>query len=279
MIPTYIILLVSAYCPCEICCGDSADGKTATGRSAYTKGVATDWAVIARGSRIDIPGYKNWALVDDTGGALRAATKRGKIQIDVRFQSHKRALRWGVKTLKCRVWRKKREEKELTGGFIKACVAPWLRYNRQCLMVCFERDLGYFVSGQPDILAISKEHFVIEVEVKVSVSDFRKDKKKRKWEMEGGGFLRNVRQFYYAVPKNMVEKIKDDIPRSCGLMAIDDFYHHRLNDNVAIIKKAPTNRAAERVTLPTAIRMAKAQTGTLCYLAKKVWGLEKKCSG
>lgn len=107
MIPTYIILLVSAYCPCEICCGDSANGKTATGRSAYTRGVATDWSVIARGSRIDIPGYKNWALVDDTGGALRAATRRGKIQIDVRFNSHRQALRWGVKTLKCRVWRKR----------------------------------------------------------------------------------------------------------------------------------------------------------------------------
>lgn len=89
---------VTAYCPCKICCGNHANGKTATGRDAYKNGVAVDPTIIPLGSRLDIPGYGNWQLADDVGGAIK------NNHIDVRFKTHKEALKWGTKTIKIRVW-------------------------------------------------------------------------------------------------------------------------------------------------------------------------------
>lgn len=103
----WLILIVSAYCPCSICCGKSADGKTATGRDANLPGVAVDKTVIPLGSRLDIPGYNrgsngngSWILADDTGKVIKG------FRIDVRFETHKEALEWGRKKLRVRVWKK-----------------------------------------------------------------------------------------------------------------------------------------------------------------------------
>jgi len=79
---------VTAYCPCEKCCGEYADGLTATGKDAYTKGVAVDPKVIPLGSTIHIPGYGT-VEADDVGGAIKGA------KIDVRFRTHKEAKQWG----------------------------------------------------------------------------------------------------------------------------------------------------------------------------------------
>lgn len=94
-----ILATVTAYCPCSICCGQFSDGKTSTGRDAFkTRGVAADPKVIPYGSVVKIPGYGSFK-VDDTGGAMRQATKSGRVHIDLRFNSHKQALKFGRKNL------------------------------------------------------------------------------------------------------------------------------------------------------------------------------------
>lgn len=96
--PFYRVFRVTAYCPCEKCCGVHSNGKTATGKNAFSKGVAVDKNVIKIGSRLDIPGYGSWIEADDVGGAIRGG------RLDVRFSSHEDALKWGVKKLRVRVW-------------------------------------------------------------------------------------------------------------------------------------------------------------------------------
>lgn len=93
-------MTVTAYCPCEKCCSiEFSDGKTAIGRDAYkTKGVAVDRSKIPLNSHLDIPGYGNWIVADDVGGAIRGN------RLDVRFPTHREALKWGVKKLRVRVW-------------------------------------------------------------------------------------------------------------------------------------------------------------------------------
>jgi len=100
----------TAYCPCRRCCGNHADGRTATGRCAYSAGVAVDPGVIPLGARLDIPGYTrgaggngSWIPADDVGGAIDGA------HIDVRFRTHSEALRWGVRRIRVRVWTRSRK--------------------------------------------------------------------------------------------------------------------------------------------------------------------------
>ena len=104
--PNTMRVIATAYCPCRICCGRHADGKTATGRSAWLAGVAVDPSAIPLGLHLDIPGYNrgpnkngSWIRADDTGSAIK-----GNI-IDVRFKTHQEAVQWGRKSITVRIWR------------------------------------------------------------------------------------------------------------------------------------------------------------------------------
>lgn len=80
---------VTAYCPCEKCCGAYANGYTATGAKA-TQGVtvAADPAVLPMGTEIELDGHTY--TVQDTGGAIAGN------RLDLYFDNHEDALRWGV---------------------------------------------------------------------------------------------------------------------------------------------------------------------------------------
>lgn len=90
---------VTAYCPCEKCCGDDADGITSKGVDANLPGIASDPKRVAYGTVLSIPGYGT-ASVDDTGGAMRRASV---VHLDVRFKTHQEALNWGVQTLEVEI--------------------------------------------------------------------------------------------------------------------------------------------------------------------------------
>jgi 3D (Asp-Asp-Asp) domain-containing protein len=85
---------VTAYCPCEICCGKGAMGLTASGRHvSYNNGqfVAADTDVLPFGTKLLIPGYSDQTPIEviDRGGAIKGQ------KLDVFFDSHQRALQWG----------------------------------------------------------------------------------------------------------------------------------------------------------------------------------------
>jgi len=85
---------VTAYCPCAKCCGQFADGFTATGTRADHPLVAAP-PCIPFGTRMHVPGYAGdeWVHVEDRGGAIQGA------RLDVLYPTHQEALRWGVRDL------------------------------------------------------------------------------------------------------------------------------------------------------------------------------------
>ena len=93
---------VTAYCPCEKCCGKYSNGQTACGHKIRPGDafVAAD-KEYSFGTEIIIPGYENAAPVKvlDRGGAIRGN------RLDVFFSSHEEALKWGVKHLDVKVRR------------------------------------------------------------------------------------------------------------------------------------------------------------------------------
>ena len=85
--------MITAYCPCAICCPGTADNLTSTMTNARKRGVAVDPRRIPYGSLLYVPGY-GFALADDTGAAMRRAPS---LHIDVRFRTHAQALKWGAR--------------------------------------------------------------------------------------------------------------------------------------------------------------------------------------
>lgn len=80
---------ITAYCPCEKCCGKS-DGITATGVKATAgRTIAVDPDVIPYGTELFIDGFTYRA--EDTGGSIKGN------KLDIFFANHLEALEWGVR--------------------------------------------------------------------------------------------------------------------------------------------------------------------------------------
>src|SRR3989304_205232 len=99
---------------------------------------------------------------------------------------------------------------------MRAAVIGWLRYQQRCMVVCWERSPFAQHNYRPDIIGVNRERKVIEVEVKQTFGDFKKNFKKRglQWRYEWP-----VR-YYFAVPRKLVEKVKPLLPEGCGLITL-----------------------------------------------------------
>ncbi|MBN1817855.1 MAG: 3D domain-containing protein [Sedimentisphaerales bacterium] len=91
---------VTAYCPCRICCGKNSDGKTACMHKIKLGDtfVAAD-KMFSFGTEMIIPGYNNNEPVEvlDRGRLIKG------YRLDVFFNSHAAAQKWGTKYLDVKV--------------------------------------------------------------------------------------------------------------------------------------------------------------------------------
>lgn len=102
----WMVFKATAYCPCEKCCGDWAKNRpngivyTANGEVAK-EGVtiAADWDVLPPGTEVEIEGI-GIRKVQDRGGAIRGN------RIDIYFETHKQALKFGVQKVRLRIIRR-----------------------------------------------------------------------------------------------------------------------------------------------------------------------------
>lgn len=83
---------VTAYCPCEKCCGRWADGHFADGSPVGGKAIAADTSIYPFGTTFNVPGY-GVAVVKDRGGAIKGN------RLDLYFSTHQAALNWGRQTI------------------------------------------------------------------------------------------------------------------------------------------------------------------------------------
>ena len=98
---------VTAYCPCSVCCGPLAEGRTANGR-VIRRG---DRFVAAPkhypfGTEIIVPQYNRAQPIKvlDRGGAITGN------RLDLFFPSHAKAAKWGVKYLNVKVKTNRQQE-------------------------------------------------------------------------------------------------------------------------------------------------------------------------
>jgi 3D (Asp-Asp-Asp) domain-containing protein len=87
---------VTAYCPCEVCCGPRACGITATGKRAVGAIAAVDPRRVRLGMMVLVPGA-GWLAAEDTGRDIVGN------RVDVLLPTHEAARRWGVRWLPVRV--------------------------------------------------------------------------------------------------------------------------------------------------------------------------------
>jgi len=99
---TTVRMRVTAYCACPICCGKNADGYTACMHKIRPGDtfVAAD-KKYAFGTEMIVPGYNDGrpVFVKDRGRVITGE------RLDLFFDSHETALRWGVRYLDVQIRR------------------------------------------------------------------------------------------------------------------------------------------------------------------------------
>ena len=164
---------------------------------------------------------------------------------------------------------------------LKAVIASYWRYVRQCPMVALEANCqleAFNDGGQADVLAINKDRLLIETEVKVSLDDFRRDRNKLKHRhLKENDSRWPTAYFYFAVPweiANKVSMVCEQLYPYAGVLGTrgGDEY------DVAVYRQ-PKVRIARKLSLLQVTRMAREQSATVCRLAKEVAELRAKGEG
>lgn len=122
----------------------------------------------------------------------------------------------------------------MNSKFIQSAVQKWLYDRSNVYQATNYCRSGYFES---DILAVTPAMIVTEIEIKVSVSDYRADFKKTHKHYRMQNPLANVNskvpnRFFYACPAGMLNT-SHNIPAYAGLIWVHE------NGTVEMVKQAP----------------------------------------
>lgn len=172
----------------------------------------------------------------------------------------------------------------MTAAEVKAMVAGFYRYKKQCPVVAFEAsDWARFRAGEPaDVLAVTESRMLYEIEVKISLSDMKYDKKKRKhYHFLNGTDYIPVHQFYFAVPKELVNKalvICEEYYPYAGLLSVSKFPFNSASIDFGVhCERRAKGLSKERLTIKQVLYLVIEQSGTVCRLARDKAVAEREC--
>lgn len=127
----------------------------------------------------------------------------------------------------------------------------WLRWKKSCAIVLSERSPRVWPCGQPDVLGVTCARFMIEIEIKRTLSDFRADAKKLHRINRELHISRQPKQFFYLAPASLAARIEPELPAWAGLLcpSSDEFY-------MRILREAPINRQSKKLSIKECVKLA-----------------------
>lgn len=192
---------------------------------------------------------------------------------------------------------------------LKARVATYWRYDRQCPMLAIEassRLIGWNSGGQSDVLVLNKQGQLIEIEVKLSISDMRGDREKPKHyhfykeyfddeaflpDVKGWRYYRDrwgirkryvteepgypISMFYFAVPeclrRSAIEVIAELYPYA-GLLVVEDpangYGINFYNYNPISLDRQPHLFQKAKLSDSELLHMQREMSATICRLTQ-----------
>lgn len=124
-----------------------------------------------------------------------------------------------------------------------------------------------------DLFLIKKSGFAVEVEIKISKSDFMADLRKPHGHVDGHN---RIVEFYYAMPKSLLDKIKDLIPKNAGIIECDRFISPPHNIFVHVIRQPKRIKGARKLTIEEQLKVARLGTLRIWKLKKNLIKLKQK---
>jgi hypothetical protein len=141
----------------------------------------------------------------------------------------------------------------MTAHELKLAGMRWLAYEKRCQAVVCERNVRRCL-GDPDILGVTKDRYMTEIEIKVSMSDFRRNPCKRHIMSREHNLQFWPKYFYYMVPQKMVEAVLAALPPYAGLLTADSFCRP------VLVVKAEANTKSKKLSLLECAKLLRCQT-------------------
>jgi hypothetical protein len=158
--------------------------------------------------------------------------------------------------------------------FYRTLAFMWLRYEQGCYMITFERH-PYSdrddVRDKPDVLGLTKRRRLIEVELKVSLVDMKKDLQKP----HRLGIVNDIgRQFpsspshlYYMVPAHLAGDALEILPPYTGILSPHPFLRDAYSGFPAVaVHRKSTPLHDSKVSTRVIADMARDLSGTMASL-------------
>jgi len=128
---------------------------------------------------------------------------------------------------------------------------------------------GLGLAYEADLLIVSPNRCVTEVEIKISRSDIKKDLSKKCYAHRS----RKIHKFFYAVPENLIDC--EYLPEDCGLIMVSDKPSkkskaiNKRSDRCKIIRPPRFNRKA--------VKLNDKELNHLLHLGcMRIWSLKEK---
>ncbi len=152
---------------------------------------------------------------------------------------------------------------------MKAIVAHYWRYDRQCPFVALEASCSleaFNDGGQADVLVVTERRLVIETEIKLNLADLRRDKHKAKHRLLRSNDRRlPTHHFYFALPyaiANQACLICGNLYPYAGVLGI--------NGSTVVVYREARFLARPKASLHQLRNIAREQSATVCRLAQQV---------
>lgn len=133
----------------------------------------------------------------------------------------------------------------------------WLRFIRRCPFALFERTPKPTGNSRPDVIGVTAARFLIEVEVKRSMADFRANQAKPHVKHRDFMLKRWPKQFYYIVPEKLSLTVLTELPEYAGLLV------EGTRDYVRVVRDAPMNPATRKLSVKECVRLAHLQSNQI----------------
>lgn len=150
----------------------------------------------------------------------------------------------------------------------------WLRFEKRCRVALFERSPRP-MCGQPDVLGITDNRYLLEIEVKRSLSDFRANEKKFHILNRELYLPRWPKRFWFLVPPELAERVRPMLPDYAGLL------RGPTSDEVqqlVCVQQAPVNKASEPLTTKEMVRLAQCMANQILSNQDVIDSIRRRCA-
>lgn len=141
---------------------------------------------------------------------------------------------------------------------IEIAIANHFGYRRNVIVP--NVSWGFGLLHEADMLIITNAGYAIEVEIKTTVADLRRDKLKRVQHRSN-----KIKLLYFAIPK-CLERYADEIDVRAGILVVEE---NNLRWQVKLLRAPEVNKGAWKLTDKQRLKLC--ELGTM-----RIWSLKQK---